>query len=505
MRFVYILGFISFILPKELISQEPIDLSIALGFEADLTAVSRAQINGKTATCVLTNAGTTEVQHVYIEYNYYMLPNIQTPALTLYSTPMTIPADTSIVITSEGPVFIGTEGAYQYSFSIKAEEEDLNITDNVVVKNIEIGTQTAKDDGISVATIGIGNGIYGEIGQVFKTQQKTQLDEVSIYLENITGVMTGEPVSINVYEFNEEGPQSLILESDTTWITASKNEWVKIHFPNTPLLEEGTYLITVVEYEKNLNLGMSATIYNPGSTWFRHDNLDWTDAQAFNFEKPFMIRPSLKSVCKASTTYISAESCEYYVSESGQNTWFESGVYQEIHPSYSFCDSIVEYDLTITKVDLNVQQSNEILIVSEEDADTYQWFDCNTGTLIQGATEQMFTAESNGSYQVLINKGSCSFFSDCYTVLTVGTLESDFKERIEIYPNPNDGFVNINMNELIKTLNISLVNLEGKIYMERIFQNTEMVSFAVDIPPGTYIVQLWDDRGRKASLKIIKQ
>lgn len=505
MRPVYILGLFGLLLPTILKAQEPINLSISIGSDSELTAIPRAQINGINATCIVSNNGENQVDNVYIEYNYYKLPNILTPAFTLYSAPFSIDSDATLEIQSDTPVFIAEDGQYQYSFTIKTEKPDLNISDNIVVKNIDIQNQLAMDDGLSVASIGIGNDILGEIGQVYTIQKDLQLDEVSIFLENITAVMTGEPVSINVYEFNKDGPQDLVLQSDTFWISTSVNDWITIPFSDQPEIEEGKYLFAVVENEKNLNLGMSESIFTPGRSWFRHENLGWTDTQDFNFTKPLMIRPAFSSLCDQNIATIEAESCEYFTSQSGQNTWLESGIYQEILPAYNYCDSIVEYDLTITKIETLVQQSNEILVAVEENADTYQWFDCNTGTLIAGETEQIFTAENNGTYQVLLTKGSCSFFSDCYTVITVGTLESNFKERIEIYPNPNDGFVNINMNEVIKELNINLVNVEGKTFFEREFQNIEIASFAVDIPPGTYIVQIHDDLGRKASLKIIKQ
>ena len=192
--------------------------------------------------------------------------------------------------------------------------------------------------------------------------QVQSLDQVDIYLENITAVMTGEPVSINVYEF-DDGPQDLFVQSDTVLITGANNSWVSIPFPEATHLEAGKYIFAVVENDKNLNLGMSETIFTPGSTWFRHDNLDWTDAQAFNFNKPFMIRPILSSTCPTNAQEKAVESCEFYTSDSGQNTWFESGIYEEILPSYNYCDSVIIYDVTITQVDLGIQMSDNVLIV----------------------------------------------------------------------------------------------------------------------------------------------
>ena len=504
MRPVYLLGLFSFLLLKSMNGQTSIDLSINLGPESELTSVPRSLINGTGANCLITNNGEDLVSNVYVEFNYYKLPNIQNPEFTLYSNPTEVPADTTVAIFSASPIFIGTTGQYQFSYVIKTDKEDIDISDNVAIQNILIDNEIAMDDGVSVATIGIGNGIHGEIGQVFTINQAQSLDQVDIYLENITAVMTGEPVSINVYEF-DDGPQDLFVQSDTVLIAGANNSWISIPFPEATHLEAGKYIFAVVENDKNLNLGMSETIFTPGSTWFRHDNLDWTDAQAFNFNKPFMIRPILSSTCPVNTQDLEVESCEFYTSDSGQNTWFESGIYEEILPSYNYCDSVIIYDVTITQVDLGIQISDNVLIVQEEEADNYQWFDCNSGTLIPGETNQIFTASSNGSYQVLINKGECSFFSECHTILSVGTVESTFNKQIEIYPNPNDGLVNINMKEPLERIKIRLLDIEGKSYMEQEYQNTQFISFQINIPPGTYIVQIEDGDGRQASLKIIKQ
>jgi hypothetical protein len=505
MKSVYKLVFLFLLLLTSMKSQAQVDLSIQLATESELTAIPRAQLNGSQAICIVNNIGEELVNNVYIEYNYYEVNNTQNPVLTLYSSPFNIDVDTSLVVLSESMIFLPQDGTYELRFLIKTDKEDQNIDDNVVIKNIEISEQMALDDGTSVASVGIGNGVNGELGQMFSINKDLNIDAVSIYLENITSVMTGEPVSINIYEFTENGPQNLVIQSDTLWINSCKNDWFTISFPEESTLSEGEYLIAVVENDKNLNLGMAESIFTPGKTWFRHDNIGWTDAQSFNFSRPFMIRPHLRSSCTLSSQEYEVESCEYFISYSGENTWFESGIFEEILPSYNFCDSVIIYDLTITEVNTNISQSEETLIVQEENADNYQWFDCNTGALIPNETNQIFNAQTNGSYQVLVNKGSCSFFSDCHTVLTVGTIESSFDKQIEIYPNPNDGFVNINMKETIEEINIKLIDLSGMTHVDRNFNNTQFISFEVDIPSGTYIVQIQDKQNRRANLKIIKQ
>ena len=61
------------------------------------------------------------------------------------------------------------------------------------------------------------------------------------------------------------------------------------------------------------------------------------------------------------------------------------------------------------------------------------------------------------------------------------------------------------MKEPLERIKIRLLDIEGKSYMEQEYQNTQFISFQINIPPGTYIVQIEDGDGRQASLKIIKQ
>ena len=161
MRPVYLLGLFSFLLLKSMDGQTSIDLSINLGPESELTSVPRSLINGTEANCLITNNGENLVSNVYVEFNYYKLPNIQNPEFTLYSNPTEVPADTTIAIFSVSPIFVGNTGQYQFSYVIKTDKEDIDISDNVAVQNILIDNEIAMDDGVSVATIGIGNGIHG--------------------------------------------------------------------------------------------------------------------------------------------------------------------------------------------------------------------------------------------------------------------------------------------------------------------------------------------------------
>ena len=299
-------------------------------------------------------------------------------------------------------------------------------------------------------------------------------------------------------------PGTLLQSSDIVTVTESENHWLSFPFSNSPLLTEGNYLFAVVEGDKNLNLGMSNSEFTSGSTWFRYEGLEWTDAETFNFTKAFMIRPEILPSCVPTYTDVTEESCEFYTSEDGLSTWFESGTYQIILPSYNYCDSIINIDLSINKVDLNLIESGPTISIAEADADAYQWYDCETGIAVEGADQQEFTPEENGTYQVRVIKGTCDFFSNCITVTTVGTLTSSFPKTIELYPNPNNGYVNINMNDIIDQLELQILDIAGKVHYQNEFSQVQTMNFELQIPAGTYIIYIKDNKNRVANLRMVK-
>jgi len=74
------------------------------------------------------------------------------------------------------------------------------------------------------------------------------------------------------------------------------------------------------------------------------------------------------------------------------------------------------YVVLIT-INTSVTQTGSTLAADAAGA-TYQWIDCNGNAPISGQTFQSFTANSPGSYAVIITQNGCSDTSACYTIGT---------------------------------------------------------------------------------------
>ena len=86
----------------------------------------------------------------------------------------------------------------------------------------------------------------------------------------------------------------------------------------------------------------------------------------------------------------------------------------------------------------------------------------------------------------------------------MGTLTSSFSEEIELYPNPNNGFVNINMNQVIDQLELQILDIKGNIHYQNEFRQVQNMNFELQIPAGTYIIYIKDNKNRVANLRMIK-
>jgi len=135
--------------------------------------------------------------------------------------------------------------------------------------------------------------------------------------------------------------------------------------------------------------------------------------------------------------------CDSLVSPSGTYTWNVAGVYSDTLISANNYDSIVYVNLSINSFDADIVQELDVLTTSIDNAD-YQWIDCNTQLAINGATNQTFTVQTNGTYAVIATRDGCVDTSACELVddLNVSELETLFGA---VYPNPNKGIFEINL------------------------------------------------------------
>ena len=168
------------------------------------------------------------------------------------------------------------------------------------------------------------------------------------------------------------------------------------------------------------------------------------------------------------------------------------------------CDSVVTLDLTINTVDATVTTTDPAITANATGA-SYQWLDCGNNYVdIAGETAQTFTASANGDYAVEVTINSCTDTSQCITISSfVGIAENTMFTGVSIFPNPNQGLVNIVLGNL-KEVSIKVFNMTGQLIYHKENINASFHQFEFNKAPGVYIVEV-SSQGEKQQYKLEKR
>ncbi len=145
-------------------------------------------------------------------------------------------------------------------------------------------------------------------------------------------------------------------------------------------------------------------------------------------------------------------------------------------------------------VDTSVTR-NLSTFTSNETGATYQWLNCDSNNMaITGATNQSYTATTNGSYAVVVSKNGCTDTSACQMINNVGIQTIDFG-NITIYPNPTTGMFTIDMGDYDETVNYTITSIDGRIVAKNsnITDNKIMIDLSNE-SKGVYLLKLYNTK-----------
>lgn len=195
--------------------------------------------------------------------------------------------------------------------------------------------------------------------------------------------------------------------------------------------------------------------------------------------------------CFDSYEEITVSSCHNYISPSGTYEWTESGIFMDTLVNMAGCDSIITIDLTINAVDITVS-SGLYNLTSNETGATYQWLDCNDDMVeIDGATDQVFIPEENGSYAVIVTNDECIDTSACFDITTLSIAHEGGLIEAKIYPNPSNGNFYIEFSANYgKKIAVEIKDIAGKTVYAAAYNGSKIISINPKIAAGTYYVQI---------------
>jgi hypothetical protein len=167
------------------------------------------------------------------------------------------------------------------------------------------------------------------------------------------------------------------------------------------------------------------------------------------------------------------------------------------------CDSLVTLDLTITTIDSSVTQTGTTFTTNLSGA-SYQWLNCNNGfAILPGESNQAFTATANGNYAVEITLNGCVDTSDCYSISNVGILENHIGNALNVYPNPTNGNISMDMGAPYSSVDLKVLNIAGQLVSSGEFSNSEKIDLKIEGPAGCYYVHVMTSDNRKAVIKVL--
>lgn len=219
-----------------------------------------------------------------------------------------------------------------------------------------------------------------------------------------------------------------------------------------------------------------------------NDNLDLDG----NFQHFFLYNRALSNTeintlytndfCTETSTNLTISACNSYLLN-GQ-TYTTSGNYTQTLTNAEGCDSTIYLNLTIYEHPLpQVTVTGNTASTPNTPGTTYQWYDCNTGQAISGATSSTFTPTYSSEYQVVDE--FCMLTSDCVPITVLDVEENDLL-GITLYPNPATESVHIS--GLKDKAELVIVDGTGRVITQHQVKSSEQSISLTELAAGSYTV-----------------
>ena len=161
----------------------------------------------------------------------------------------------------------------------------------------------------------------------------------------------------------------------------------------------------------------------------------------------------------------------------------------------------VTANLTIIDVTTSV---NGNIITAINANGTYQWVDCNNNfEPIPFATQQTHTVQLTGNYAVEITQNGCTQRSECVSVTIIGINENENQTKINIFPNPANQWVNLQVENSLVGEPYWIQSLLGNVVLTGVINQENMKINLSTLSKGLYIIKIGE--AKRLSYKFIKQ
>lgn len=144
---------------------------------------------------------------------------------------------------------------------------------------------------------------------------------------------------------------------------------------------------------------------------------------------------------------------------------------------------------------------------------TYSWASCDSLTGERDSIYKIGTGKfippASGYYNAKAmgsNQSICRDITDCfYYKKPVGLNENSFQQTVRFYPNPTNGFVNIELPQKQQSIQVKVRNIHGQLVQEKKFVSQGNLQLQLNGKPGIYFIELMNGKGERANVKVVKR
>jgi len=274
------------------------------------------------------NNGIQPLTNVQLSARVYDEANSVVFSGTSNALPSLAPGATAHLAVPTGFTPVQT-GNYRVEFTPVASEnldaqQDDTLTDYVVITD----TLYARDNGNLTGSLGIGAGTTGYLGQEFLIQNDDILTSVSIrYASFGENTSTG----IAIWDYLGGKPNTILYQSPIVQMPASSDITVTYQIPPLNVSAGQVIVITAVEIDSTLAVGLASEKFTTGTTWVKWAGNplgDWANNEDYgaSFARSYMIRANFVDCTEfpeISATPVSQELCS---GESATEVTFSSSI-----------------------------------------------------------------------------------------------------------------------------------------------------------------------------------
>jgi hypothetical protein len=169
-----------------------------------------------------------------------------------------------------------------------------------------------------------------------------------------------------------------------------------------------------------------------------------------------------------------------------------TGIFIDTLTSITGCDSIITTTLNYVGPNVINTYIDGATITALTVAAGFQWLDCNNGFApIPGATGQVYTATTNGSYAVVAYLPMCNDTSACVDITCVGENDLSINgDNIFIYPNPASDNLIVEVSENGINSIFEVYDVQGKQIIQKILRKEKTSIDITDLASGIYYVEV---------------